>query len=586
MSVKNINNIIIVFLKSRLRQQYSNISKRLPYFRNYNPTMLFFVLKFIDLVFMLVATSILFFNFYNPKFKEYWGITFIIIFLIMHIFNGILSYKKTHIPKLINLIKISPCSSMNFYIILLLEELLWFMLNNLSLYLVTAIFFIYISNYNIFIWFISYSLLLLVSVALFILSNRLAGSYVRNKIINPIGLVRFIIYTVNVSICFLIGYGLIKLFAPPIIIIKKNINSLENLLNDSSWNLTLSIIENKWFNKILVILEKVFSNELYLQNYLFQQFERFHFVNLFFILLSIIFIIILITLPIRFITIDSDSYQTSFFHKDILYYYSKLLEKFSKKWNNDFLLVKEIHNLHRNRWLVSPTAFSLMFVTFESSFYFGITFSLLDITSNLEIKTIILFTLNLLILINHSFELRDEFPNLFLLSAEKHNVNLYKLSIDSSKAIFIAKLKLMYLILLIPFCLVVSFNFFYFFSLDLEKTVFIIISIISCYILSPILQMYSVPLLAKFDHVNITDVGKTKEEDILYTNAQSLPRKFIVLPLLIIPYLGIFVNISAFFNGWLVPIYFIYFHTTSIIFLVIAQRIIKRGIQRIDDTLY
>jgi len=577
----SIFKIIIFFIKVRIKQQYSLFSKYIPFLNKLSPITIFILSRFFQVVFSIIGL-ILFINYlYNKSYLLSWGSTLIIVFMGTHFFAGLIRYQRTHIPLLSSLFTMVPRNTRTIHNILLMEELLWLLINQCGFYFTSFIFLLYVNHFQWISCTFAYILLVFISIFLFIIANKFFGIYIRNKIINPIGAFRFFSYLINNVLSFLLGFFLVKfILFPPISIIKEHIVSYNDILNDNVWNNITSILKKEWFVSIIGFFRNIYSFKLF--KFIFFQFEDFDVWGFLFLIFSgfLIYLILFFTNP-KFIDIS----QKNNVHKDFLYSYSLFLRKLNYLvFKNDFLTNKEILLLERNRWMVSPAAFSLIFITLESSFYSGFVFSLITLIKSSDLRALLIFMLNLLILTNHCFELREEFPALFLLSAEKNNINLYKISARSIKDLYIAKKRLMQLILFIPFLTVFIVNsILYIYShIHWFSYLLISISLVNAYWVAPLFQLYMMPILSKFNYTNVIEVGKTEEEKELYLKAQSLPRKFIILPFLIILYANLFISFPDVLTKWLLGIFCVYFMLSSLVFVYVAQKVVEKGISRIE----
>ncbi|WP_031405766.1 hypothetical protein [Geobacillus vulcani] len=579
----SIFRLIILLINVRIKQQYSLISKYRPILNKLKPTSIFTLSLLSRIILSIIGLFALIIYFYNEKYSFYWECTLIMVFIGMHFFNGLISYRRTHTPILVSLFTMAPRNARTIHNILLIEEILWLALNQCGFYLAVFIFFLYINKFQWISSSLAYILLVLVSILLFIISNKLFGMYVRNKIINPIGIFRFFAYFMSIVICFLLGFCLVKFMLFPLIAtVKENIDSYNDILNDNVWNNIISILEEQWLTSIIGFIRTMYSFVLF--NFICYQFKNFNYWGALSLFFSgfFIYIVLFFTNP-KFI--DENQNNNLYKCRDFLHFYCIFLRKLNYLiFKNDALTNKEVLLLERNRWIVSPVAFSLIFITLESSFYFGFIFSLINLVKSTDTKLLLIFTLNLLILTNHCFELREEFPVLFLLSAEKNNINLFKISARSIKDLYIAKKRLMQLILFIPFLIVLIVNSILYIRGHIYSLGYlvILIALVNAYWITPLFQLYMSPMFAKFNYTNVIEVGKTEEEAKLYLRAQGLPRKFILLPFLVILYMNLFISFPNVLTKWLLVIFFLYFMSSSLIFAYIAQKVIQKGISKIE----
>ena len=148
----------------------------------------------------------------------------------------------------------------------------------------------------------------------------------------------------------------------------------------------------------------------------------------------------------------------------------------------------------------------------------------------------------LLIMFNHCFELRTEYPQLFLLGAIKEKIVLFRFSGTGIYPLYRSKISLMYTLMIIPtICLLMVTIYMMFINITY---IFGIIIICITFILVPIVQMWATTFLIKTDYITYMDVGSTEEEELI-NKIQAIPRKILVLPLLYFLYFLLFMQIPV-----------------------------------------
>ncbi|MGQ7076022.1 hypothetical protein ACUN90_32510, partial [Escherichia sp. SP-MK2] len=164
------------------------------------------------------------------------------------------------------------------------------------------------------------------------------------------------------------------------------------------------------------------------------------------------------------------------------------------------------------------------------------------------LEYLLFMALLLLIMFNHCFELRTEYPQLFLLGAMKEKIVLFRFSGTGIYPLYRSKISLMYTLMIIPtICL-------------LLVTIYVIF--INIIYIVPIVQMWATTFLIKTDYITYMDVGSTEEEELI-NKIQAIPRKILVLPLLYFLYFLLFMQIP-------IQVMFYIFSTYIIFYLLIS----------------
>ncbi|MDT2247223.1 hypothetical protein P7H16_10150 [Paenibacillus larvae] len=88
-------------------------------------------------------------------------------------------------------------------------------------------------------------------------------------------------------------------------------------------------------------------------------------------------------------------------------------------------------------------------------------------------------------------------------------------------------------------------------------------------------ELYSSPFISKFNFKSIQEIGKTKEELELRTLVDTAPRRFIIVPIMIILYFGAFIIPS--WAASFLPLFITgYFTLSSLIFSNLQKNNSKR----------
>jgi hypothetical protein len=113
----------------------------------------------------------------------------------------------------------------------------------------------------------------------------------------------------------------------------------------------------------------------------------------------------------------------------------------------------------------------------------------------------------------------------------------------------------------------------------------ILVIIIISYWVLPFFELYSSPFISKFNFKSIQEIGKTKEELELRTLVDTAPRRFIIVPIMIILYFGAFIIPS--WAASFLPLFITgYFTLSSLIFFQISKKITARGLKEIDNRVW
>lgn len=124
--------------------------------------------------------------------------------------------------------------------------------------------------------------------------------------------------------------------------------------------------------------------------------------------------------PVRWIPTEKDQDQSSKHFRDLFYWYFQVLHKIQGSlFRQNVLIQKDIKLLKEKRWLLSKEFFNYMFMSYEAFFYIGVFTGLISIIDHQALQIQLLFTLNIMILANQSYEMRMLTPSIFALSAEK-----------------------------------------------------------------------------------------------------------------------------------------------------------------------
>ncbi|QLI76523.1 hypothetical protein [Bacillus pumilus] len=569
-------NILKIHLMMRAEKDYSFFVRVIPFLKRIKNVVI------IRMVFSTIFTTVLAFFLYHKyySFIERWNEILLLSILILLIFlaitNGILTYRRTHFSIYQKLLSATPLNHRQIYVLLLIEELIWFVLQswNIIITLFVCLFFILKIPFGLFLLLV-FNLISIIFL-LFIISNRLMGKYQIYKIKNKIGLFRFVIYMIFSCGLMSFGFMISHQFAKIILALREPFKNIEQLLEDSYWLSVKDIFvqEFSWdFISLNMVIKRIYDGIIY----------SFNLPSLLLALLALSMCIIFITFNLYPNYNNNDRIKSKQEFFDLFTIYNKLISKVFRT-NKSFLFKKELINLERKRWIVSPGVFSIVIYSLESFFYCGILIGIVKNTDDSSLIMAMLILFNVLSMIIHCFEVSYEYPQVFFLGSEGKSIDLLKASPNGVMGLFEAKIKLLEVILFIPFIINMIISLIVINSvkeLNLLSFLQIIILLFSVYKISPLIQLYMAPFFSKFSFDDIQEVGSTYDEKELHIKAQSLPRNFIVVPLLIFSFINIFIPVYKWINN-IELYYFIYFMLTIVAFKFISKKVVKKGIDKLE----
>ncbi|AHD05324.1 hypothetical protein [Paenibacillus larvae] len=581
--LSDFNELLLLHLKIRIRGQFSLLfTYTLKFLNKWSRTKVYILFLFIKISFSFLSLWVIWNYIYKEQYSFYWSASILLFFLIYPAIVGMFAWKRTHVPVYEEFLLASSKSETYIFGLLAAEEFIWSIMNNIGLYTTLLGLIAFIHELAFIEALLGCILLAIISFGLFLISNRLLGNYIIYKICRPISWIRLFVYLIVCVICLGIGFLAVGQIIPYIRAFRTNITSLQALTSEEIWNRMIHLISVEWNQDIQQLLHIIYHKNLP-HIYLHEQFHHPNLLNLF-ALCAGCFVVI-------FMIMSLFPYKYNKFklteHKDFLHYYITWLKQINKLvYRCDCMLEKEITLLGRNRQHVSSGFFSLAVAEIEIFFYSGITLGLGQAlhTEGFIISIICIFTM--LAVANHASAIRSEYPFLFLLSSEGRNIDLIRLSGNSSRLLFDAKMKLMRIIMIIPtlvmliivciLCIIWGFS--------ASCSLILVIIIISYWIL-PFFELYSSPFISKFNFKSIQEIGKTKEELELRTLVDTAPRRFIIVPIMIILYFGAFIIPS--WAASFLPLFITgYFTLSSLIFFQISKKITAKGLKEIDNRVW
>ncbi len=497
-----------------------------------------------------------------------------ILILFFHaVLSGVSSYHRTHIFPFEQLRINSYYSERKTYLVLIVSELLYSISNYMSLPFTIIILLVnYSQNLNIYNKIVLFFFILINYIGIYVISNRIAGIYRYKLIVKKIGFTRFLIYFFISIFLFIIGNGLFKIFLKPLWgILNENIISKYFLINDQI---------------LIVVIEEIKLLFLYTFNRFIDYLTLFiniiseNYIQLF-IIIMIISIFFIFILPINLINTDEKENLSIYEFKDICYIYTESLIKISFFLFRSTLLIKDLKLLKKKKWLVSKSFFSNIFLSYESIIFIGIFIVVIANSSNI-IRLHFLLVMNLLIMGNQSFEIRESWYPLFVLETDSSRLDFILMSKNGFELIFKYKLVLLILIFSNCICILIFLNIFiilYFKMPTIYIFLLIILDLVGC-IIFPLIQLYMLPLVTKFDFSTENELGESSDEQIIIEKLQSIPRYFlIVIPIFITPFIVFIDNLSH----HILYIEYIYLVFSYITIFIITKKILRKGLNKLYE---
>lgn len=564
--VVNILKLLSIDFKLKFTTQYSAILNRFSFTKRIsirNLILCSMLLKISIGIFMFYISNVLF----NEKYM--WNILYANVgFLIISCFiKSIISYKETAILKSdIYIYSLFPMEKI--YNLNMLSSLLWALFGNISSLSLLLILNMYLKGFV-------YSILSLINcilllILIFTLVNKISTSYFISKIQKPIGAIRFLFYAVFSCLFFFLGYKLVDILKQPFYVVHERIVT-SKILTDEDY---AEKVTQEFFNSIINPLKDSMNKILFLSKSICDYIIFSPYISLI-LLLCIVLVLFIKSKPLlnRFIVSLRNK-------KDLLYYFSKLYSLFNRKIFKDDILEFEIKLLERERFLISPKFFQMIFFTYESLFYMGIFVNLFQSSQDSALEYLLYMALLLLIMFNHCFELRTEYPQLFLLGAIKEKIILFRFSGTGILPLYRSKISLMYTLMIIPTVCLLMVTIY----MILVNTTYIfgIVIIFITFRLVPIVQMWATTFLIKTDYITYMDVGSTEEEELI-NKIQAIPRKILVLPLLYFLYFLLFIQIPVQVMFYIFSAYVIFYISISGVFIYVSKKYAVNNIKKFDS---
>lgn len=576
--------LLSLLLSIRLEQQYSNIAqfviRKIPFLKSFSSKQYIFFSCILDIIFGCMIVFVISSFLYSPVYQIEWESAFVMFLFLFSIVKGIESYRRTHLLPFKELIQLAPVSSRQLFQTLLFSELIWLVFTSLSTYLIYFLFqYDIVQTHDLAFW-LKHVNVMLTSIFLFIISNKIFGAYIYNIVVKKIGAIRVLFFASIALLFFLFGRVLIlNIIFPFYHTFQKLFQSISSLAEDSFW-ITLS-------NKLISLYQhdlQQMHHTLFSDGSVFLQFQAlFHSpITLIVVLLGSALVM---RSPVRWIPTEKDQDQSSKHFRDLFYWYFHVLHKIQGSlFRQNVLIQKDIKLLKEKRWLLSKEFFNYMFMSYEAFFYIGVFTGLISIIDHQALQIQLLFTLNIMILANQSYEMRMLTPSIFALSAEKKNIWLYELSQISLLQFFLSKIQLFYCLFSIPalFLLFINLSIMTVYQLFHVQMLIQLVVLGVGFFIFPLIQLYLFPFTTKFNFIHEHEIGTTNEELEIIDKGQAFARNFLVLPFMYYLILTSFLPILQQSSGLVNVLFAIYFVIVSVICWILCRKTIYKGIEYVE----
>lgn len=576
--------LLSLLLSIRMKQQYSNLAqfiiRRVPFFKSFSSKQYILFSCILDILFGCLIVFVISSYLYSPVYQIEWESAFVIFLFLFSIVKGIESYRRTHILPFEELIQLAPISARHLFQTLLFSELVWLLFTSLSTYLIYFLFQYFIAQTHDWIFWLKHLNVILTGFLLFIVSNKIFGAYIYNIVVKKIGIIRVLFFTSISLLFFLCGRVLISnIVFPFYYTFRQLFQSISSLAEDAFWITLSNNLMSLYQNNLQQIHHALFS-----QDSVFLQFlELFTSPVTFFVV--ILAATLVMKTPVRWIPTGKEHDQNSKHFKDLFYWYFQALDKIQGSlFQKNMLIQKDLKVLKEKRWLLSKEFFNYMFMSYEAFFYVGIMTGLISLIDHQALQIQLLFTLNVMILANQTYEMRMLTPSIFSLSAEKKNIWLYELSQTSLMQFFLSKIQLFYCLFSIPslFLLFINLSIMSVYHLFDVQMLIQLVALGIGFFIFPLIQLYLFPFTTKFNFIHEHEIGTTNEEIEIIDKGQAFARNFLVLPFMYYMILTSFLPILQHSTSLLSVLFALYFVIVSVICWVLCRKTIYKGIEYVE----
>lgn len=411
--------LLSLLLSIRMKQQYSNLAqfiiRRVSFFKSFSSKQYILFSCILDTLFGCLIVFVISSYLYSSVYQIEWESAFVIFLFLFSIVKGIESYRRTHILPFEELIQLAPVSARRLFQTLLFSELVWLLFTSLSTYLIYFLFQYFIAQTHDWIFWLKHLNVILTGFLLFIVSNKIFGAYIYNIVVKKIGIIRVLFFASISLLFFLFGRVLISnVIFPFYHTFRQLFQSISSLAEDAFWITLSNNLVSLYQNNLQQIHHALFS-----QDSVFLQFLALFTspVTFFVVILAATLVI---KTPVRWIPTGKEHDPSSKHFRDLYYWYFQALDKIQGSlFQKNMLIQKDLKVLKEKRWSLSKEFFNYMFMSYEAFFYVGVMTGLISLIDHQALQIQILFTLNVMILANQTYEMRMLTPSIFSLSAEK-----------------------------------------------------------------------------------------------------------------------------------------------------------------------
>ena len=301
------------------------------------------------------------------------------------------------------------------------------------------------------------------------------------------------------------------------------------------------------------------------------------YINIFSFLVGCVFLVFFLLLPIKFIPLST---QRQEFGSDLLDKYVLLLRNIGKK---SYIIKHLLMTMREYRWTLVKDFYQIIFLNYEAVFYIGILFPLISYVDNNMLKLHLLIVLNIQVITNQSFEIRQKLAAYFSLSNNKSELSFLKLYFEhypivQDKEEILRKMLIIPLIIMTVFnCLCLLFN-----SMTLMFLFMLILIDIIYFIVCPKIQTHMLGITANFDIIGQQFIDETFEETDLANTLQEVPRIFTnIIPIILTVPFFIFRS----YGTYLLFFELLYIYCASLLVWIYCKKIEKKGIQILYDKI-
>ena len=247
-------------------------------------------------------------------------------------------------------------------------------------------------------------------------------------------------------------------------------------------------------------------------------------------------------MPVKFISLSKK--HNNYF--DLLNLYIIFLTKLSKI---NLIGKHFLHSLQKYRWNIVKPIFQIIFLNYEAVFYIGIIVPILPFIDNIFIKIHLMIVLNIQVLSNQAFEIRQMLASFFSFSSNKQELMFLKLYFGNFP-ITKEKKKIMDKMLIIPVSILFLLNICCFIinSIPIVFIFFIILIDILYLLINSRIQTHMLGSTANFNVISENFIDDSFEETDLADTLQGIPRNFTnIVPMLFTIPTILFGNYSLYF---------------------------------------